>query len=93
MSYDVPPLRQTSAMSCWAAVYAMMKSWKDSSPLSVKGAVATLGEPWHDYYLKDNGLRSGKEKEFVGVVGMGSKPLANYTIDAYVEMLREHGPL
>ena len=93
VSHDVPSLRQTSAMSCWAAAYAMMKSWKDRSPLSEKAAVADLGDPWVDYYLKDTGLPGGKEREFVGAVGMESKPPANYMIKAYVQMLREHGPL
>lgn len=93
VSYDVQPLLQTSAMSCWLTVYTMMKSWKDNSPLSVRAVVAGLGEPWDDYYLKDTGLPGGKEKEFVDEVGMESKPPANYTIKAYVDMLREHGPL
>ena len=93
VAHPVLPLRQSSAMSCWATVYAMMKSWRDESALSVKSVVSDLGTPWDDYYVKDTGLPGGKEKEFVEAVGMETKPPANYTLQAYVDMLREHGPL
>ena len=93
VSYDVTPLRQSSAMSCWATVYTMMKSWKVKSALSVNSVVANIGGPWDDYYLKDTGLPGGKEKAFVEVVGMKSKPPANYTIAAYIQMLHGNGPL
>jgi hypothetical protein len=93
VAHDVLPIRQPSPMSCWATVYAMMKSWKLRSPLSVKSAVAGLGAPWDDYYLKEKGLPAGKEKEFVKAIGMRTEPPANYTIAAYVEMLQQRGPL
>lgn len=92
-AYDVTPLRQGSAMDCWATVYAMMKSWKDKKPYPVNQVVSGLGEPWVDYYLEDRGLPAGKEKPFVQAAGLQTKPPANYTQAAYIQMLREHGPL
>ena len=92
-SYQVQPLRQSSQMSCWATVYTMMKSWKDQNKLSVTTIIAELGDPWTDYYLTEQGLPPGKERAFVEVVGMKSTPPANYNMSAYVDMLKNHGPL
>lgn len=92
-SLNVQPLRQPSPMSCWATVYAMMKSWKEQKPISVTEAVSQLGAPWDDYYLSEKGLPGGEEKAFVKAIKMRSEPPANYGIEAYVEMLRERGPL
>lgn len=68
--HDVPVLRQTSAMSCWATVYAMMRAWKEGAGWSASGAVSDLGSPWDDYYLWDRGLPGGEEKSFVARAGM-----------------------
>jgi len=51
-----------------------------------------MGSPWDDFYVEDAGLPAGKERAFVQAAGMETKPPANYTIAAYVQMLREHGP-
>lgn len=93
VSYNVKPLRQSSNMSCWAAVYTMIKSWKTEQFSSVSHEISKLGEPWVDYYLKDIGLPGGEEKAFVSDSGMISKPPANYTIEAYLKMLTDHGPI
>ena len=93
IAYNVKPLKQSSNMSCWATVYAMMKSWKENKDYEVNKVVAKLGNPWNRYYLSDNGLPAGKEKSFVRFVGMNTEPPANYTIEAYITMLRDHGPL
>ena len=80
-------------MSCWAAVYTMMKSWRNKKELSVNSVIAELGVPWDDYYLKEMGLPGGKENDFVNAMGMSSQPPANYDVNAYINMLRTYGPL
>jgi len=93
VSHQVHPLRQSSGMSCWATVYTMLKSWRENADLSVKAVVAGLGSPWDDYYLRETGLPGGMEREFVETTGLQSRPPANYTLPAYLEMLQLHGPL
>jgi hypothetical protein len=85
----IPLLKQSSDMSCWATVYTMMKSWRDGRELSVNNVVTDLGEPWKSYYLKDIGLPPEKIKDFAETVYMETKPPANYTLEAYVEMLQK----
>lgn len=71
----------------------MLRSWKESKPLSVSSAVADLGPPWDDFYVKDTGLPAGREVEFVRAAGMEAEGPANYTIEFYLEALRKPGPL
>lgn len=93
ISYNISPLRQSSQMSCWATVYTMMKAWKDKKAYLVNQVVSNLGAPWDDYYVNDTGLPGGKEREFVNAIGMKSMPPANYTLEAYVDLLKNHGPI
>ena len=93
IAHSVEPIRQTSPMACWATVCAMMWSWKTEEPQTPAQAVASLGSPWDDYYLEDAGLPPGEEQAFADACGMNTLPPANYTIDAWVEMMSTHGPL
>ena len=93
IALPVEPIRQTSPMGCWATVCAMMWSWKTGEPTTPAQAVASLGTPWDDFYLEDAGLPPGQERAFADASGMSTLPPANYTIDAWVEMLTTHGPL
>lgn len=93
ISLEVKPIRQTSPMGCWATAFAMMKSWQSEKLQTPAEVVTDLGSPWDDYYLNDSGLPPGKEQDFAKAVGMNTMPPANYTIQAWVEMLNSHGPL
>lgn len=93
VSHSVNPIRQTSAMSCWAAVYSMMDSWKSNRKRTTSEVIAELGEPWTDYYLKDQGLPANQQRKFISTVDMKSLPPASYSLEAYIEMLSEKGPL
>jgi hypothetical protein len=93
VSHSVEPIRQTSAMSCWATVFTMMDSWKNGHRNSTVEVVTELGDPWIGYYLEDEGLPASEQKSFVSKVNMHSSPPANYTLEAYVKMLKEKGPL
>ncbi len=90
---DVPPMMQRTAMGCWATVYAMMKSWCDNSNWSVSDAVDGLGEEYVSYFVEDTGLPGGTELVFVQDAQMVAEPPANYTLEAYADMLRRYGPL
>ena len=90
---DVPPMMQRTPMGCWATVYAMMKSWCDNLEWSVGDAVGELGEEYVSYFVEDTGLPGGAEIVFVQDAQMVAEPPANYTLEAYADMLRRYGPL
>lgn len=91
--HDVEPKRQSSENACWATVYAMMTMWRSGRPAAVTEVVRTLGEPYTNYYVSDQGLPGGQEVAFVQAAGMIALPPANYTMTALADSLREYGPL
>jgi papain like cysteine protease AvrRpt2 len=93
VSYEVRPIRQPTPMSCWAAVYAMMRSWRDGRTLTIPEAVATLGPLYSRYLAADDGLPGGAEQDLVEGAGMRALPPASYPLSAIRNLLRERGPL
>lgn len=91
--HDVEPKRQSSENACWATVYAMMTAWRTGRPAAVTDVVRTLGEPYSNYYVSDQGLPGGQELAFVEAARMIALPPANYTMTAFADHLREYGPL
>jgi hypothetical protein len=89
---DIPALKQPTPMSCWAAVYAMLLSWKINKPVSIASAVATLGAPYTDYLAEDHGLPGGGELAFVKAAGLQALPPADYELKVFRDILRERGP-
>lgn len=89
---DVPVIAQPSPMSCWAAVYAMMKSWKAGKPVSIEAAIAELGAPFTTYLAEDRGLPGGQELAFVKAGGLRAIPPASYPLTMFRKLLRNSGP-
>ena len=89
---DVPALKQPTPMSCWAAVYAMLLSWKTNAPVSIVTAVASLGAPYTTYLEQDRGLPGGGELAFVKAAGLHAQPPADYQLLVFRKILRERGP-
>ena len=90
---DVPAMKQPSPMSCWATVYAMMKSWKAQAPVSIEGAVADLGAPFTSYLAEDRGLPGGQELAFIKASGLHAMPPASYPLTVFRNLLRSSGPV
>ena len=93
IKHDVVPRRQTSRNACWATVYSMMAAWRSGQPTEVSTAVRSLGEPFIQYYVSDNGLPGGHEIDFVRATGMDALPPASYPVTAFGRFLHEYGPL
>jgi Papain-like cysteine protease AvrRpt2 len=89
---DVPVLKQPTPMSCWAAVFAMLVSWKTGSPVPIASAVATLGAPYTTYLAEDRGLPGGEEPAFVKAAGLRAVPPADYELSVFRDILRGRGP-
>jgi hypothetical protein len=90
---DVPAIKQPSPMSCWATVYAMMKSWKAGKPVSIEAAIAELGPPFTSYLSEDNGLPGGQELAFVKAGSLHAMPPASYPLTLFRKLLRDRGPV
>lgn len=90
---DVPAIKQPTPMSCWAAVYAMMRSWKAGKPVAIKAAIAELGAPFTTYLAEDRGLPGGQELEFVKAAGLRAMPPASYPLALFRKLLRDKGPV
>ncbi|MFG6432729.1 papain-like cysteine protease family protein [Roseateles sp. LYH14W] len=91
--HAVPVLRQTGPMNCWAAVYAMLLSWKLSRTLTEQQAVAALGEPWAGLQRAGSGLPGGQELRFVAAAGLVAEPPASYMLEAFLDWLKFAGPI
>jgi hypothetical protein len=91
--YEIKAIKQPSSMSCWATVYTMMLSWKNNTTLTLDSAVDRLGNPWKTYFYNDDGLPLGQERLFVSTAGLREEPPANYSIQGFINMLKNYGPL
>lgn len=90
---DVRPLKQPSSMGCWATVYAMLRSWKDGRDWTVPAAAASLGPDYAATFAQNTGLPGRSERTFVRRASMVAEPPASYTLRAWVQMLKDDGPL
>lgn len=97
INYVVPgtirPIRQRNSMSCWAAMFTMMYSWKHKISIPVEAAVETLGQQYVDVYTQNNGLPISANRRLAQAAGMTAEPLQNWGIDGWASMLRRYGLL
>lgn len=97
ITYTVPgtiaPLRQRNSMSCWAAMYTMMYSWKHQVSIPVETAVAQLGRHYMDVYRRNSGLSIADNRRLAAAAGMTAEPLQNWSVEGWAGMLRRHGLL
>lgn len=96
-SYTVPglivPLRQPSASSCWAAVYAMMYSWVRQQTMDIRAAVALLGPRYLRFYDSDTGLPVDDNRNLPRTAGLKVEGLFNLNPDGLEALLRKYGLL
>jgi hypothetical protein len=89
----ISPIKQKNSMSCWAAMFTMMYSWKHKKSVTVEAAVATLGQHYLDVYLKNTGLSIADNRKLAQAAGMTAEPLQNWSIGGWADLLRRHGLL
>jgi hypothetical protein len=97
VNYVVPglivPIKQKNGMSCWAAMYTMMYSWRHQMSIPVETALQELGQHYVDVYNRDTGLSISDNRSLATAAGMIAEPLQNWGIDGWADMLRRHGLL
>jgi hypothetical protein len=97
VDYTVPglivPVQQPSGMSCWAAMYTMMYSWKNQVSIAIRDAVTQLGQRYVQCFDQNTGLPIEENRNLASAAGMTAEPLQNLTIEGWVRMLQNHGLL
>lgn len=91
---NVPhPIKQPTAMACWATVYTMMCEWKQNQILAISDAMNDLGDPFKLIYEADAGLQSTDKINLVTKTHLIPEGPASYSIDSWCQMLHTYGPL
>lgn len=86
---SVPYLPQTSTKSCWAASAAMVVGWRDQ--VSIADSEIARMVPVIDAYRK--GLWPRERRQLADAWNLVAEPPASYTVEAWGQMLQDHGPL
>jgi Papain-like cysteine protease AvrRpt2 len=77
----IVPFRQPSSMSCWAAMFTMMYSWKNQVSTAIERAIATLGPTYLKCFRdKHRAADRGKPPARRGC-GLVAEPLMNPSIE------------
>ncbi len=90
---SVQGIAQPSGGSAWAALYAMMLSWKEGRSVSAAEALNAAGSLWQE--LLARGETPGEQQlvQFLGQVGLTAEPPAPAASDRLEQKLRDFGPL
>jgi hypothetical protein len=89
----VPVITQPSSMNAWAAITAMLLSWREHHSMSIDDALAKIGTDWVDKFRRNQGLPSEEKAAFLAAVGLASNPPMKYGPEDFERLLRENGPL
>ncbi len=97
IDYTVPglivPVRQPSGMSCWAAMYTMMYSWRNQQSIPIRTAVENLGPRYLKCFDDNTGLPIEENRNLARTAGMEAEPLQNLTIEGWLSYLQSYGLL
>ena len=95
--YTVPgiiaPVRQPSGMSCWAAMFTMMYSWKNQVSIPIETAVGMLGPTYLQCFRDNTGLPIEANRQLADDAGMVAEPLVNPSIEGWRSLLARNGLL
>lgn len=80
-------IAQPTDYSCWAASAAMVIGWRDQMSLTPETIASICGR------TTATGLDPGQVGPFAQDMGLTSEPPQSYTIDAFRQVLEDHGPL
>jgi hypothetical protein len=89
----VVPIKQTSSMTCWAAVGTMMASWHANASLTQLAMLDSLGGSWRAKYDADQGLSTAELRGFTAALHLREEGPASYSIEGLARLLGSAGPL
>ncbi|KQW89185.1 hypothetical protein ASC94_22315 [Massilia sp. Root418] len=89
----VPRMKQENSMACWATVAAMMVSWKEGRKMTVQEVLQKAGAQYVAKFENQEGLASSEKDAFIGALGMRGEAPASYSVQQYIDWVKDHGPL
>lgn len=89
----LPPIKQPDEKTCWAAVAAMMVSWKFQTSFEIVDAVRRAGDDFADKFNAHQALDSTDGAAFVEGMDMVSEGGASNSYSHYVDLIQAHGPI
>jgi hypothetical protein len=89
----VPKLKQKNTMACWATVAAMMVNWKKRQTLSVDDILTPLGSKYINMFTNNAGLMAQDKIEFINLLGMIGEGQASYSVEKFVDLVNNYGPI
>lgn len=84
---------QYTNMTCWAATYAMMRSWHDGKVYTIEEALQKPGKEYVDLFEHNRGLPASKNLDFWTRGGLSVEGYASFPDYIWYDMLRRHGLL
>ena len=70
-----------------------MRSWNDQASYGIRDAVARVAEKYGVMVDKNQGLPPSEFAPFLSAAGMQREPMANLTIQGWLNLLKRYGPL
>jgi papain like cysteine protease AvrRpt2 len=96
-SYQVPGFKpliaQPKSNVCWAASYAMLRSWHDAKTYGIEEALATVGSRYVQLYKNNQGLPWIEASTFYTKAGLRCHRSVCYPVETWLKYLRAHGLL
>jgi peptidoglycan hydrolase-like protein with peptidoglycan-binding domain len=96
-TYRVPGFKrvvpQPTSNVCWAACYAMLRSWRDSKSYGIEEALAKVGDRYVQLYKHNQGLPWPEADAFYTKAGMQHHRFVCYPVETWLKYLRIYGLL
>lgn len=92
VSPEVPLIRQTSRLTCWAAAAAMIYSWRKGESASLPDLIARIGPPWKAMFDNREAIPNSQIPALMQDLGLVAEAPTSY-LPRGIERLLETGPL
>jgi Papain-like cysteine protease AvrRpt2 len=89
----VAPLKQSTANVCWAAVGAMLASWRTRTSMTIEAVLDGLGGSWRAKFDADQPLSAADLRGFATALGLKEEGPQSYVVQGLARLLRANGPL
>jgi len=97
VNYQVPgavhPVVQPTSMTCWAASYTMLLSWREQAGFDIETVLDDLGTEYRERFDENGGLRVNQVQQFIDDAGLEGQPPMTFSLNAFLGLLQNHGPL
>jgi hypothetical protein len=80
-------------MTCWATVYAMMRSWREGKQFAIAEALEKPGKQYVDLFKQDWGLLPSQFRDFWTRGGLTVRGYASFPDYIWYDLLIKHGLL